>query len=118
MTLKPKPADLALIGAVVVLALFALLFFRKGERAASVTVALNGETAAVLPLNRDARIEVNGVEIVVQNGAAHVERSTCPDKYCVKKGEISRTGERIICLPNRVTVTAVTEDAPDVDAVT
>ena len=118
MTRLLRRNDLLLAAAVLLLALGAYLLLGRGGEASSVTVSLNGETVAVLPLSRDARLEVNGVVIVVEGGAAHVERSTCPDKYCVKKGEISRTGQSIICLPNRVTVTARSEDAPDVDAVT
>ena len=113
-----KRADLLLAAAVILAALAAWLLLGRTGKAATVTVSCNGETVAVLPLDRSARMEVNGVVIVVGGGAAYVERSTCPDQYCVKKGGISRSGETIICLPNRVTVTALTGDAPEVDAVT
>ena len=44
------------------------------------------------------------VVLVVKNGKASIQYSDCPDKICKKTGEIHRTGERIVCLPNKLTV--------------
>lgn len=42
--------------------------------------------------------------LVIENGAVYMKDADCPDKTCVRAGKISRTGERITCLPNRVIV--------------
>ena len=34
----------------------------------------------------------------------------CPDQICVKTGSISRSGQSIVCAPNRVVVTVTGED--------
>lgn len=44
------------------------------------------------------------VTLVIKDGRAYVKHSDCPDKVCVKTGEVYRTGERIVCLPNKLTV--------------
>ena len=39
-----------------------------------------------------------------------MDDANCPDKLCVKQGKISKDGETITCLPNKVTVTVYGED--------
>jgi hypothetical protein len=34
-----------------------------------------------------------------------MEYADCPDKLCIRQGIVSRSGERIVCLPNRVSIT-------------
>lgn len=42
--------------------------------------------------------------------------SACPDKHCIEAGWISRPGEMIVCLPNRVIIRllGVKEDVDDI----
>jgi hypothetical protein len=47
---------------------------------------------------REARLEI------LESGAVRIIESTCPDKICVRTGWISRPGQSIVCLPNRVVV--------------
>ncbi len=42
---------------------------------------------------------------MIENGTAYLSDANCPDKLCVHQGKISRTGEVITCLPNKLTVT-------------
>jgi UDP-N-acetylmuramate dehydrogenase len=37
-------------------------------------------------------------------GAAYMKHADCPDGLCVKQRKKSRSGERIVCLPNRVSI--------------
>ena len=39
-----------------------------------------------------------------------------PDKLCVKQGEISKAGESIICLPNRIIVSVEGGEESGIDA--
>ena len=43
--------------------------------------------------------------LVIEDGRAYLSDANCPDKLCVHQGKISRTGEVITCLPNKLTVT-------------
>ena len=43
--------------------------------------------------------------LIVKDGKADVTEASCPDKICVRQNPISRTGETIVCMPNRVIVT-------------
>lgn len=42
--------------------------------------------------------------LVIRDGRAWMVEAVCPDGYCIKQGEINRTGQRIICLPNGIVV--------------
>ena len=36
------------------------------------------------------------------NAPAAVQEASCPDHLCIRQGKISREGEMIVCLPNRM----------------
>ena len=42
--------------------------------------------------------------VVISGGAVAVAEASCKNQVCVKHGAISRTGESIVCLPNRLVV--------------
>lgn len=42
-----------------------------------------------------------------------VIEADCPDKLDVKQGWISKTGEVIVCLPNRLVIELISEDKPE-----
>lgn len=41
----------------------------------------------------------------------------CPDHLCVKQKAISKGGESIICLPNKVVVTVKSDMKSDIDSI-
>ena len=74
-----------------------------------------------LPLSEDTEVTIEGVDggenlLVIQDGTAKIESASCPDGICVRHYAISRDGESIICLPNRVVVTIRGGEKGDVDA--
>ena len=119
-----KKADFLLIGAVLCVAgVLLLVLFVGGRKGAAVTVAIDGETVDVLPLNEDLTKEYTDADggknlLVIENGKARIAQADCPDKLCAKHRPVSRSGESIICLPHRLVVTVTNETASDgVDAV-
>ncbi len=51
-------------------------------------------------------IDIDGHnKVVIYDGEVRMEEADCPDKLCVLQGKISRSGQTIICLPNKVMVT-------------
>lgn len=73
------------------------------------------------PLNGDRTVEVQGplgpTSVSIRAGRVHVESSPCPDKLCVKMGEVGAAGGVIICVPNRIVITAGKGRADGLDAV-
>lgn len=93
-------------------ALFLGLYVFNPNDGNYVQITQNGKAAAFLPLNRDCVYEVesggqttNTVEI--KDGFVSVIYAGCPDQICVNHKRISKTGESIICLPNKVVISVV-----------
>lgn len=42
--------------------------------------------------------------VEISGGTVSVTEASCKNQVCVKHGEISRSGESIVCLPNRLVV--------------
>lgn len=108
-----KKADALLVASLILLgaALYAAL--GAGGEAARATVYLEGRPVWSCALSSEGEFEISGVQVVVENGCARIARSDCPDLYCVSCSPISRAGECLVCLPNRVSVTLSGEDMPD-----
>ena len=92
----------------------ACLYFLRGE-GDTVTIAVDGKTIATYPLNVDRTEDIhtdgNGLNrLVIRDGTAWVEDASCPDKICTHHKPISRQGESIVCLPNKVVITVKTAD--------
>ena len=89
-----------------------------------VVVSVDGKKTAEYPLKKDATYELSGSHLgtntlVIRSGKAYISEANCPDKQCMKQGKISRTGEMLVCLPNRVVVKIVDRknDEPVIDGV-
>jgi hypothetical protein len=47
----------------------------------------------------------NGLIVVERNkGSIRILTAPCPDKVCVHTGKIMRSGEKIICVPNKLVI--------------
>lgn len=74
------------------------------EPGASVVIYYENEIIAEYPLSVNAEYVLNDGSniLVVEDGKAYMKYADCPDKVCKHQGKISRTGERIVCLPNKI----------------
>lgn len=106
---KKRRNDLILITVCLfaALAAFLLLNFLSTE-GAEAKVTVDGSVFGTYPLDRDAKIVIsseNGTNtLIIENGSAYVENASCPDKLCEKMHAVSRSGESIVCLPNKVVI--------------
>ncbi len=48
--------------------------------------------------------ENKSVVIVAQDGKIYFEKSGCPDKVCIKSGELHQNGDFASCIPEKVVV--------------
>ena len=99
--------DIILI--VLLLSVFLSLFFwlnRDKEKGAVAEVYVGEELVATYSLDKNGEYSVNGGSNVlkIENGKAYMIYASCPDGWCKHQGKISRSGERITCLPNKVMV--------------
>lgn len=102
-----KKRDIILIASILIVAIaFFLIVELTKEEGAGVTVKVDGVKVAEYSLSKNGTYPLNGGTniLVIENGKAYLTDANCPDKLCVHQGKISRTGETITCLPNKLTV--------------
>ena len=103
-----KKRDIILIASVLIVAVALLLVVELTKKdGAGVVVKVDGREIGQYSLEENGTHPLNGGTniLVIENGKAYLSDANCPDKLCVHQGKISRTGETITCLPNKLTVT-------------
>lgn len=101
MTKKDTALILSLFVAFAAVLIFRSAFFKNGRY---VTITEGSTETGKYSIYSEKRIALEGNEIVIENGYVYMKAATCPDKVCVRSGKISKKGEQIICLPNKVIV--------------
>lgn len=122
--------DIILISVIAIISVALLLVWKlvylKGQNADSdafVKVTVDGRVYGTYPLSKDDTIEIKNVDgdvtntLVIKDGVADVTAADCPDHLCVKQKAISKEGESIICLPNKVVVTVKSNTKSDIDSI-
>ena len=61
----------------------------------------------------DVKTEFGYNKIGIENGMVRIIEADCPDRLDVLAGGISRTGEMLVCLPNRLVVRILGEGEVD-----
>ncbi len=115
-----KKKDFILIGAIIAISLVLLVCVNLTQKeGAGVVVKIDGKEIAEYPLYVDGTYPLNGGTniLVIKGGYAYLSEANCPDHLCVQQGKISKTGQVITCLPNKLTVTVYGAQENDVDLV-
>ncbi len=106
--MRTRPLDYLLIFvSLLAVAAFSLFAYTGRGESASVVIEASGKRW-IYPLSADRKERVPGplgdTVVVITAGQAYVEDSPCRDKICIQMGKISRPGQWVACLPNRVMV--------------
>ena len=107
--LNKHRADLVLIlSLILICAITFLAVSLMREEGEAVRVEIDGELYATYPLDTDGEYRIGEKNILtVKDGRAYMSYADCPDKTCVRTRAASKTGDTIICLPNRISVTVI-----------
>ena len=100
-----KKADKIVLASILLLSVAASLFmfaFRNVGR--TVVIKQQNNLVCNLPLNKDTVYNLEHNTVVIKKGKVFVKSADCPDQICVKHKAISKCGESIVCLPNRVII--------------
>ena len=113
--------DMAVCAAVILAAALLLVFplFNNIKSSSdTVTITVDGETIATLPLSRDTSFTCpNGVTVAIENGTARISHSPCPDRLCVKTGRLTKNGQTAVCLPCKTVVKIESHKVSEVDGI-
>ncbi|MBQ3816943.1 MAG: NusG domain II-containing protein [Clostridia bacterium] len=70
----------------------------------TVVITENGNEVYTGSLYFNKEVELRGNTVVIKSGRAFVSKADCKNQICVNSPEISKKGETIVCLPNKVIV--------------
>ncbi|MGI6585170.1 MAG: NusG domain II-containing protein [Gracilibacteraceae bacterium] len=125
--MKMKKGDLIIV-LVLAAAVISWLIINNPDRTSGerqIVIETNGDLYKVVAMEegmerQEIHIEFkNGkyINIVIDENGAYVRDVVCPDKVCQKTGLISKAGQSIVCLPNRVVVYIEGKDESEIDGI-
>lgn len=117
-----KNTDFIIISLILVIAFILFIinriyFTTDGNK---VLVIIDNAVSGSYSLDEDISMVIEGVDggtntLVIEEGKADITHASCPDKLCVNQHRVSRTGESIVCLPNKVVVKVVSSSGDNED---
>ncbi len=101
-----KKGDIIIIASVAgaILALI-LIFLFCGTKGEMVVIRQNDNIVGSFPISQNEEIALGTNTIKIQNGEVEVVWADCKNQLCKKHSAISKKGESIVCLPNKVIIT-------------
>ena len=74
-------------------------------------ITVNGELYSKIPLSDhkgeeyvDISIDGHKNKILIEDDTIRMIDADCPDSLCIYQGKISRVGQSLVCLPNKVMI--------------
>ncbi|UCF98694.1 MAG: NusG domain II-containing protein [Spirochaetaceae bacterium] len=111
---------LIFIAALLIIGLIALQTYVRGRGIPEITITA-AEGMWIYPLDSEATLRVPGplgdTVVTIREGSVQVLSSPCPEKICIKTGRISKPGQWIACLPNRVFIAVQGKRSEQPDAI-
>lgn len=108
-SIKTKPLDFVIIFLLFIASFSTLFFFATGSKGAQAELRISGKVIKTFDLNknqtwtyRDKDGDYNKIQ--VKNGEIAVVEANCKDQIDVQRGNISKTGETIVCLPHNLVI--------------
>lgn len=110
--------DCILLLVLLLVGITGIIIMNSADTGESAEIIVDGTTKEIVSLDEDFEKQFNGVVICCENSEIYIKESSCPDKVCARSGRISKSGESIICAPNRVAVKINGEKGNMPDAIT
>lgn len=117
-----KKKDLVLIGFLLIIAIVGMIAINLGKKPGSqVVITVDGNIYKTADIKEDQTILVNTKNgdntVVIADGMVDMTKADCPDKICVNHKKISKSGETIVCLPQKVVVEVTGMDDKELDGI-
>lgn len=108
-----KKTDVLILGLIFAFAAVLMLFMYNGKTASIAKIYKDNKLIQTVNLAEDTDFIYDNFNFSVRGGSIAVTNSPCKNKICVHTGYISKGGQAIVCLPERMVVTLVSEDGFD-----
>lgn len=100
-----KKNDIILAVGIIIISIAAFLAvmnsFKSGK---TVVITVDNQTIGEYPLHINREIDLEHNKVTVKNGKVFVNYADCPDKVCFNHAPITKSGQTIICLPNKTVI--------------
>lgn len=115
--------DVIFISFLAVFCIAVCLWVYKGGavEGSNIKITVDGKEYGTYSLLKEQTITIGEGEnlniIEIKGGKAYMKEASCPDQLCVDQNEISFDKESIICLPNKVVITVISDVESDLDGI-
>ncbi|MGA2091283.1 MAG: NusG domain II-containing protein [Endomicrobiales bacterium] len=93
-----------------------------GTSAHTAQVFEQGTLIKVIDLSKDSestlKLHHGFIVVQVKQGKIRARKCSCPEKVCIGMGWISKSGQSIVCVPNKLLIEVRGSENADYDAVT
>lgn len=108
-----KIGDLIVLAVFIIAAALAIYFMTK-PTGSEVYIYKDGKLLEAVSLSVEKTVKIDEhITVKISGGAAYVLKSDCKGQDCVKAGKISKVGEMIVCLPNKVVIKIIGDGEVD-----
>lgn len=108
-----KIGDLIVLAVFIIAAALAIYFMTK-PTGSEVYIYKDGKLLEAVSLSVEKTVKIDEhITVKISGGAAFVLKSDCKGQDCVKAGKISKVGEMIVCLPNKVVIKIIGDGEVD-----
>ena len=84
-------------------------------------VTVDGKVWGVYSLSEERTLQIDTARgsntLRIEGGRAWMSEADCPNRDCVEKGAVSKTGQIILCLPHTLSVTVIDGKGGGPDAI-
>lgn len=115
-----KKGDVVIIACLCVICVLLFIPSFASSEDNTAYIYLDGELFEQISMNsvsKDYTLSVGGCELQISSDGIEFISSSCPDKLCIKKGKLTRSGDTMACVPNKVVVSIKSESKNQIDAV-
>lgn len=104
--MKNKTFKNDLIVFVIILIIIGGLFlFKSKQQGSFIEITKNKEVYGYYSLDKDQIIDIDHEnKVQINNHEVYMIEATCPDKLCIKQGNIEKKGATIVCLPHHLVI--------------
>lgn len=100
-----KKGDFIIIASVVAaFVLSVALLFSFSKQPSRVIIKQDNKIIYDQSIDKNASFDTGTNTVVIKDGVVFVKEASCKNQVCVNSGKISKKGESIVCLPNKVIV--------------
>ena len=106
-----KKRDLIIILSILGFAIFFMILPYLNSNKPFAEISIDNKIVDKIELTKNSTFEINNIMFEVKDGEIKVFHSPCHDKICERTGFISKPGQVIVCLPEKLVVKIVCADS-------